>query len=232
MAGNYIFSKRRQLRAFSNPAKYPVGPAAPVEIVENPFTSFKTTEIHITSELAPVKLPGASDVMASMDAKGRPSMSHGYDQYSVTIASAPMSPRFDGPPTPSVQHRRKYAAMDANAAAWGYTKVALLFFCSLLITWVPSSINRVYSLVYPSLISLPFTYASSVVLPLMGFWNALIYVTTSWAAVKMLFSCASVRHTRGRSIPRIDIQGDLSKRRRSKGSLSDSTREFAREEHV
>lgn len=53
---------------------------------------------------------------------------------------------------------------------------------------VPSSINRVYSLVHPSLISVPFTYASGIVLPLMGFWNSVIYVTTSWAAVRMLFS--------------------------------------------
>lgn len=53
---------------------------------------------------------------------------------------------------------------------------------------VPSSINRVYSLAHPSLISVPFAYASAVVLPLMGFWNSIIYVTTSWAAVRMLFS--------------------------------------------
>ena len=53
---------------------------------------------------------------------------------------------------------------------------------------VPSSINRVYSLIHPSLVSLPFTYASGIVLPLMGFWNAVIYVTTSWAAVRLLFS--------------------------------------------
>ena len=53
---------------------------------------------------------------------------------------------------------------------------------------VPSSINRVYSLIHPSLVSLPFTYASGVVLPLMGFWNSVIYITTSWAAVRLLFS--------------------------------------------
>ena len=35
---------------------------------------------------------------------------------------------------------------------------------------------------------MPFTYASSVVLPLMGFWNSVIYITTSWTACKFLFS--------------------------------------------
>ena len=53
---------------------------------------------------------------------------------------------------------------------------------------VPSSVNRVYSLIHPDLISLPFTYASGVVLPLMGFWNSVIYITTSWRAVSMLFT--------------------------------------------
>lgn len=86
-------------------------------------------------------------------------------------------------------------------------------------------------MIHPSLVSVPFTYASGVVLPLMGFWNAVIYTTTSWAAVKMLFSGAARMPLRGRSIPRIEIGGDVSKRR-SRGSLSESTREFAREEQV
>lgn len=136
----------------------------------------------------------------------------GYDQYSVTIGSAPMSPRPEAPPpmTPrahsTIAQRNNRAAMEANRAAFGYTKVALLFFVSLLVTWVnspwplqvthsayeplqvPSSINRVYSLIHPSLVSLPFTYASGIVLPLMGFWNSVIYITTSWAAVRLLSS--------------------------------------------
>lgn len=58
-------------------------------------------------------------------------------------------------------------------------------------TQVPSSINRAYSLVYPDLVSLPFTYASGIVLPLMGFWNSVIYITTSWPAVRGLFSTSN-----------------------------------------
>lgn len=53
---------------------------------------------------------------------------------------------------------------------------------------VPSSVNRVYSLIHPELVTLPFTYASGVVLPLMGFWNSVIYITTSWTAVRLLFT--------------------------------------------
>ena len=65
----------------------------------------------------------------------------------------------------------------------------------------------------------------------MGFWNAVIYITTSWAAVKMLFNGAARMPSRGKSVPRIEIIGDKS-RRRSKGSMSDSTRELARDGEV
>lgn len=77
--------------------------------------------------------------------------------------------------------------MEANRAAFGYTKVASLFFVSLLVTWVPSSINRVYSLIYPEDISVPYAYAAGIVLSLMGFWNSVIYITTSRAACTTLF---------------------------------------------
>ena len=47
-------------------------------------------------------------------------------------------------------------ANDANAAAWGYTKVALLFFISLLVTWVSPTAGtariRSIGLVYGPLI--------------------------------------------------------------------------------
>lgn len=143
----------------------------------------------------------------------------GYDQYSATIESALLSPRPEiRPPMtprthPTIAQRSNRAGMEANTAAFGYTKVALLFFVSLLVTWVnshidhhhsnhdqvtptrltdplqvPSSLNRVYSLIHPSLVSLPFSYASGIVLPLMGFWNSVIYITTSWATVRLLLS--------------------------------------------
>lgn len=47
--------------------------------------------------------------------------------------------------------------------------------------------NRLYSLVHPDRVSLPFSYASAVVLPLLGFWNAVIFFTSSREAVKTLF---------------------------------------------
>ena len=66
-----------------------------------------------------------------------------------------MSPSREMPPMTLVKsgaaEKGKYSrnpANDANAAAWGYTKVALLFFVSLLVTWVSRipSIPRIRSL--------------------------------------------------------------------------------------
>lgn len=149
MAGREIFAKRKQLRAFSNPS-----PPVQVEI-QNTFTSFKTTEICVTSELATINRPNIANVFLSSDRKSRDLPSPGsrdeevspgksYDQYSVTIRSTPMSPRFEVPQSmprgqSTMQQRGNRVAMDANTAAWGYTKVALLFFVSLLVTWVSSS---------------------------------------------------------------------------------------------
>jgi hypothetical protein len=83
---------------------------------------------------------------------------------------------------------RRYATMEANTAIWSYTKVAVLFFFAMMITWIPSSANRVYSVVHPGEVSLPLEYASSFVLPLQGFWNALIYATTSLPACKQVWT--------------------------------------------
>ncbi|KAK3305904.1 uncharacterized protein B0T15DRAFT_494036 [Chaetomium strumarium] len=74
-----------------------------------------------------------------------------------------------------------------NNATWQYTKCAILFFAVLLITWIPSSGNRVYSLIHRDDMSKPLFFASAFVLPLQGFWNAIIYVVTSWAACKSLW---------------------------------------------
>lgn len=75
---------------------------------------------------------------------------------------------------------------EVNNAAWAYTKCAILFFTALLITWIPSSANRVYSLVHNESSLPPLELMSAFVLPLQGWWNAVVYVVTSWGACKGL----------------------------------------------
>lgn len=88
--------------------------------------------------------------------------------------------------TPNLQARRRN--YETNNATWSYTKCALLFFSALLITWIPSSGNRVYSLINRGEVSPALSFATAFVLPLQGFWNGLIYIVTSWAACKSLAS--------------------------------------------
>ena len=200
----------------------------------------------MTSELAECPPESTSNISAKTDDKGRPISNSHFGQYSVTINATPTS--LASPNSTSkakissnsassrrteLQRRNNRAAMEANTAAWSYTKCAVLFFISLLVTWVPSSVNRVYSLVYPELISIPFTYASAVVLPLMGFWNSVIYITTSWAACKMLFHSifrgAQQQTTSARRLPRTitESRPGLGTRKSRANSITDSMRGLA-----
>lgn len=65
-----------------------------------------------------------------------------------------------------------------------YLRTSFIFGFAVLITWIPSSINRLYSLTHGDRISFALSIASGCVLPLQGVWNAIIYFTTSWAAVR------------------------------------------------
>ena len=273
IAGREIFRKRQQLRAFKDGS------------ADSSFSSYKTTNVEITSSTAenPVPLenlannfplegnnsrsgldPYSTVTSKALDNRGSNS-GKSYERYTVNIASSPIGHRrpsphphsssgsFSGQTATQLQHGR--AALDANTAAWGYTKVAILFFVSLLVTWVshqapaflaaepspliwpqmhecgtdrsfvstraisplvpdatdltvhlsiqnqidvdandpqvPSSVNRVYALVHPDKTNIPLAYVAGLVLSLMGFWNSVIYIFTSRAACKELFSGAA-----------------------------------------
>ncbi|KAM3070488.1 hypothetical protein ACMFMG_010311 [Clarireedia jacksonii] len=72
----------------------------------------------------------------------------------------------------------------AKAAAWSYARVAILYFIAMMVTWVPSSANRLYTLLHPGEVNLGLEYTSVIVLPMQGFWNGLIYVYTNRGEVK------------------------------------------------
>ena len=60
-----------------------------------------------------------------------------------------------------------------------YLRTSFIFAFAVLITWIPSSINRLYSLTNDGKISFPLSVASGCVLPLQGVWNNIIFLTTS-----------------------------------------------------
>ncbi len=122
----------------------------------------------------------------------------------VQIASTTISA---APPAANLQARRRFQRnLEANNATWSYTKCAILFFAVLLITWIPSSGNRVYSMVHHGDVSKPLFFASAFVLPLQGFWNAIIYIVTSWAACKSFFGNIAIS-VWGKAAPMVEMSG-------------------------
>ncbi len=207
-AGKDIFKKRQQLRNFSQP------PPDPIPIIADPFSSVKTTEVYVTSESA-VSNPDHIDLNhlgpKEPESTAQPNgytcnittsqgnletrwsysekpLPDAQNRRASTIGTVPASAHQPNAPNSSLYPTRRYATMEANTAIWSYTKVAVLFFFAMMITWIPSSANRVYSVVHPGEVSLPLEYASSFVLPLQGFWNALIYATTSLPACRQVWT--------------------------------------------
>lgn len=164
LCGRIIFKWRRQLLNF-----------APPELSsshESPIVKTAKTEVYL--ELSP-RTPGLPRYTVEI-AGGR----HG-ERKSIVYADEEQSHlrRL----TSHATNQQKIVSA-SNRAAVNYCRVALLFFVALCITWIPSTINRVYSLVRPESVSFPLAFASALVLPLQGLWNAVIYVTTSWPACR------------------------------------------------
>ncbi|KAF9735215.1 hypothetical protein PMIN06_008975 [Paraphaeosphaeria minitans] len=87
-------------------------------------------------------------------------------------------------PTEHNPNRRRTTAMEGNAAAWGYFKVAFLMFAALFIVWVPSTVNRLQQFIDKEHSLFGLNLASALVLPLQGFWNSMIYISTTWPECK------------------------------------------------
>ncbi|KAK1594009.1 G-protein coupled receptor [Colletotrichum navitas] len=195
-AGGEIYQKRKQLYNFSS--SDPDRRHSFLDVL----ASMKTTEVYITSEVT-VDQPQGSIGLGPMGRRGSevgtaPRMPSA--AYSVTISAnhnrneshidvvlpveSSAVEAFAQRPVNSARRRNR----ELNNAAWSYTKCSILFFTVILIIWVPSSANRVYSVIHTKQSSTPLEYMSAFVLPLQGFWNALIYVVTSRKACKIVWS--------------------------------------------
>ncbi|KAL2845777.1 hypothetical protein BJX68DRAFT_241554 [Aspergillus pseudodeflectus] len=189
--GNLVWRRRRQLKEVGA-----LDATIDVSIPHDPPFS-KVTEIRITREEAvPYQLdsPGLS-------IEESPNFISAHRPYSVNVQAGITPPSQvqlepmrcdDIPEEYAEQESDQYwsnsrTASEVNAATWAYTKYAMLFFVALLVTWVPSTINRVYALAHPDNLNFGLNYASSFVLPLQGFWNSLIYLSISWRSVKTAY---------------------------------------------
>lgn len=141
-----------------------------------PFTGIRTTQVEVTHD--PWILPEIGSPTTPTKPK-KPTTAYVYpklatENYSITI-TAPQSAT--EPARTPAKFIRRPTGMDK--VKWAYTKVALLFAISILITWVPASANRVYGLRYPDHPSYALNVGSALVLPLQGFWNTVIFFSTS-----------------------------------------------------
>ncbi|TVY88207.1 Cyclic AMP receptor-like protein A, partial [Lachnellula willkommii] len=187
--GVEIFQKRSQLRALSGGAADGTGTLTstshpdPETASPSPFTGLRTTEIEVvtttTTCKSPIETPPESYTRPEKPAAG------GRDQYTITISAHDSRPA-PPPPTPRGLFPRRPSSMDK--VKWAYTKCAMLFAISILITWVPASANRVYGLRYPKSPSFALNICSAIVLPLQGFWNTVIYFTTSLSICRGVFA--------------------------------------------
>lgn len=79
---------------------------------------------------------------------------------------------------------RRNLTIEGNTAAWSYFKVAFLMFAALVIVWVPSTVNRLQSFISKDNPIFGLNLASALVLPLQGFWNMMVYISTTWPECK------------------------------------------------
>ncbi|KAF4582972.1 G-protein coupled receptor [Ophiocordyceps camponoti-floridani] len=196
-AGRTIYEKRKQLYEFQT------SDPDPLSINGEVVATIKRTEVTVTEEdaspsgaihLAPLsskkkvsdKASSASDGAYSVQisADHCPSPSLDVDSPGNTVQQTTMVQV--APQRPLNPARRRHHEL--NNAAWSYTKCAILFFTAILITWIPSSANRVYSVVHQTEVFPPLEFMSAFVLPLQGLWNAVIYAVTSWSACQKLFN--------------------------------------------
>ncbi|KAF6235973.1 hypothetical protein HO173_005601 [Letharia columbiana] len=193
MAFRKVWNNRHQLQGFFNPFN------------ENPFEGTVTTEVDVTtyarrdSALKPAGHNTTTAPDAELAIPGtEPAPTAGFDPYSVNVEAAPPAPphrHHRSDPTASAAPdllrvralTRTAALRETNPEAWLYARVAFLFFGALLLSWVPSSANRLYALAHPARYSFGLNYAEALVLPLQGFCNALVYAVTSRSACRDLW---------------------------------------------
>lgn len=169
---------------------------------ENPFEGRVTTEIDITTHPLSPSSPSTSRKDEETAVSGfKFDEARTFDPYSVVVEVGP-NERPRKPSAPELFRvrtiTRNHALTGTNPDAWLYARVAFLFFCSLLICWVPPSINRFYSMVYPDNFVFGLNYIQSLILPLQGFFNALVYAISSQTACRNIWRSM----TGGQELPR------------------------------
>src|SRR6266536_2659197 len=178
-AGKDIFMKRRELRSFNILQRKPMSILANPFTSQKTTEVYVTSETITSSDTIGFQRVSPRNQTSGAPASGiNPNQgykvnitSHTDEQPSERWSYSNKSTIFEqkdsaqGPATPTATHvhheqnsnfhpRRSYFANEASNAAWSYTKVAMLFFLAMMVTWIPSSANRVYSIAHQGQVSL------------------------------------------------------------------------------
>ncbi|KAG5913864.1 hypothetical protein E4U42_000836 [Claviceps africana] len=204
LVGYHVFRSRNRLHSFSATKSRDEGrrtdelPSANCRQQQDSFdgivtTEFQTTRTSVTDMF--INIPETAHLESQVYPPSSPAppplspTAPTTAQYLSAISATP--PRFIAAPEPSPRRRlRRVLATAATLHFFvedpikrAYLRTSLLFALSVLVTWTPSSLNRIYGWLEGHS---PYQLhvATSAVLPLQGLWNSLIFFISSWGPVR------------------------------------------------
>ncbi|KAG5970550.1 hypothetical protein E4U55_001629 [Claviceps digitariae] len=205
--GFYVFRRRNQLRNFEDPEPMrdrvnaslseSEGRLSEEEIFPRRNACYGTafTEVNITVDEPECDSEGAPTFPASVHrAPSRVSRNDSQVEFhAIPIQTVETTCSYSGNPANRTTRFGRLGTLSATASMklkrldpvkMSYLRTSFIFGLSVLITWIPSSVNRLYSLANQGQVSYSLSVASGCVLPLQGVWNAIIFFTTSWRSVQ------------------------------------------------
>ncbi|KAJ3497495.1 hypothetical protein NLG97_g1849 [Lecanicillium saksenae] len=196
LVGYHVFRSRDRLRSLTASTSRD---AAIIELTRNDENEgcygTVVTEVQVTSSVgipqsplasAPKTQPSGIDTQLATRSVFEHSPTHvpsGFGHYFSSVESPSRGHR-KTPPSPlkramssTMSAARRFVVADPIKRA--YLRTSFLFAISVLVTWIPSSMNRIHSWIAGAS---PYEYhvATAAVLPLQGLWNAIIFFVTSW----------------------------------------------------
>lgn len=158
-----------------------------VQIIHSEVPSLANTGNHIIRNNSKVSMTSTgSQERKRFEGRSQTSPAHSESHFFSSVVSnnqtAPAKPPIASRVMTSIcSIASKFVVDDPIKRA--YLRTSFLFAISVLVTWIPSSLNRINSWLHGQS---PFEFhvATAAVLPLQGLWNAIIFFVTSWATVR------------------------------------------------
>ncbi|EHK49811.1 hypothetical protein TRIATDRAFT_83166 [Trichoderma atroviride IMI 206040] len=194
LVGWHVFRMRNRLRSFSTSRNRDKDKEADAGQAESGCYGTVTTEVQVTHtpassmpmEPQPTRINrnAARVAFDSSEPEILPAVDNQYFS-SVTTSAPPVT-------TPkSSFFRRFFSAVHDIGSKFhisdpikrAYLRTSFLFALSVLVTWIPSSLNRIHGWLDGGS-PYEFHVATAAVLPLQGLWNGIIFFVTSWHGIK------------------------------------------------